>query len=82
MSVCRGFFTWLSGVNVWPTGVVQWPCQVGWLALTTKIRNCRGFYMQTLFENKTQRQSQITLGYILVEYHFALHPPFKFCIIL
>ena len=28
-------------------------------------------------KNKTQRQIHITLGYLLVQYHFALHPPFK-----
>ena len=58
-----GILTWLARGIVWTTLVVQWPCQVGWLALTTKNRNCSGFYMKTLF---------------LVEYHFALHPPFNF----
>jgi hypothetical protein len=46
----RGLFTWLAGVNVWLTGLVQWPCQVGWLAHPPK--NCRGFYLQTLFEKQ------------------------------
>jgi hypothetical protein len=69
-----GIFNWLAGVNVWPTGVVQWPCQVDWLALTTKIRNCRGFYvfMFLRLKNKTQRQSHISLDYFLMQYHFAL----------
>ena len=52
----RGVFNWLAGVNVWHTGVVQWPCQVGWLALTTKIRSCHGFYLRTLFEKQNPEE--------------------------
>jgi hypothetical protein len=28
-------------------------------------------------KNKTKRQSHLTLGYFLLQYHFALHPPFN-----
>jgi hypothetical protein len=47
-----GVFNWLAGVNVWLTGVFQWPCQVGWLALTIKNRKCCGFFLKTLFEKQ------------------------------
>ena len=48
----RSDFTWLVRVNGWLIGVVQWSCQVGSLALTTKILNCCGFNLLHLFEKQ------------------------------
>jgi hypothetical protein len=64
-------------VIVWPTGVVRWPCKVGWLALTTKSATAAVFTCKFSLTNKTRRQKRLTLSYFLVQYHFALHPPFK-----
>ena len=35
------------------------------------------FICKLSFKNKTQRQCHLTLGFFLVQYHFALHLPFK-----
>ena len=57
---------WSSG----PDKLVGWPLQLK--TGTAAVFTCKPF-----LENKTQRQSHLTLGYFLVQYHFALHPPFK-----
>ena len=57
---------WSSG----PAKLVDWPLQL-------KTGTAADFTYKLYLKNKTQRQSQITLGSFLVQYHFALHPPFK-----
>ena len=57
---------WSSG----PAKLVGWPLQL-------KSGTAAVFTCQLCLKNKTQRQSHLTLGYFLVQYHFALHPPFK-----
>ena len=64
-------------MNVWPTGVVQWPCQVGWLALTTKIRNCRGFYMQTFSEKQNPEAKSHNIRLLFGAISFWTHPLFN-----
>ena len=35
------------------------------------------FKLSLILKNKTQRQTHIALDYIVVQYHFEPHPPFK-----
>jgi hypothetical protein len=61
-----GSLGWSSG----PAKLVHWPLQL-------KTGTAADFTCQLCLKNKSQRKSHITLGYLLVQYHFALHPPFN-----
>ena len=61
-----GQLGWSSG----PAKLVGWPLQL-------KSATAAVFTCNLCLKNKTQRQSHIKLGYFLVQYHFALHPPFN-----
>ena len=57
---------WSSG----PAKLVGWPLQL-------KSGTAADFTCKLCLKNKTQRQSHLTLGYLMVKYHYALHPPFE-----
>jgi hypothetical protein len=57
---------WSSG----PAKLDSWPLQL-------KSRTAADFTCKLCLTNKTQMQCHLTLGYFLVQYHFAIHPPFK-----
>ena len=61
-----GSLGWSSG----PAKLVGWPLQL-------KSGTAADFTCKLCLKNITQGQSHITLGYYLVQYHFALHPPFN-----
>ena len=61
-----GSLGWSSG----PAKLVGWPLQL-------KSGTAADFTCKLCLKNKTKRQSHLTLGYFLVQYHFALHPPFN-----
>ena len=57
---------WSSG----PAKLVGWPLQL-------KSGTAADFTCKLCLKNKTKRQIHLTLVYLLVQYHFALHPPFN-----
>ena len=57
---------WSSG----PARLVDWPLQL-------KSGTAVAFTLKLSLNKKKHSQSSITFGYFLVQYHFALHPPFK-----
>ena len=68
-----GLQGWMFGQLGWSSGpakLVGWPLQL-------KTGTAAVFTCQLCLKNKTHRQSQLTLGYFWVQYHFALHPPFN-----
>jgi hypothetical protein len=68
-----GLHGWMFGSLGWSSGpskLVHWPLQL-------KTGTAANFICQVCLKNKSQRQSHIKLGYLMVHYHFALHPPFK-----
>ena len=68
-----GLQGWMFGPLGWSSGpakLIVWPLQL-------KPGTAADFNCKLFLKNKTQRQSHLTLGYFLVQYHFALHPPFK-----
>ena len=72
-AVLPGFHGWMFGSLGWssgPVNLVHWPIHL-------KSATAADFTWRLCLKNKTQRQSHLTLGYFLVEYHFAPHPPFK-----
>jgi hypothetical protein len=66
-----------TGITAFLPGLKCFAHWGGPVASTTKNRNCRGFYLKTLFSKQNPGQSHLTLGYFLLQYHFAPHPPFK-----
>ena len=71
--VSRRFYLALW-VNVWYTGVVHWPSQVGWLVLTTKKRNCCGFYLKNLFEKQNPEANSYNIMLIVGAISFCTTP--------
>ena len=68
-----GLQGWMFGSLGWSSGpakLVGWPLQL-------KSGTAADFACKLFLKNKTQRQSHITFGYFLVQYHFAPHPPNK-----
>jgi hypothetical protein len=53
-----------------PAKLVGWPLQL-------KSGTAADFKCKLCLKNQTKMQRHLTLGYFVVQYHFALHPPFK-----
>ena len=75
-----GVAAFLPGLQGWMFGPLGWssgPAKlVGW-PLQLKSGTAADFTCKLCLKNKTKRQSHLTLGYFLVQYPFALHPPFN-----
>ena len=68
-----GLLGWMFGILGWSSGpvkLVHWP-------LKLKSATAADFTCHIFLKNKTQRQSPLTSGYLLVQFHFAPHPPFN-----